>query len=392
MFRNHLRINHGSHVFREEMILLINISLKVIYINRSGSLQPSDIFFLLGMGALVLRNRGRILLREKENAAVFFFLLMVYQFLVNGIWAIALSDFKLLKPCLFYLFNFFAFILTVGITRKYGSFRVKRAISMGAILSEVISIVGILGGGITVEARGSGFFNNPNQLGYHGLICLTILILCADALNKTERMAMLLLSVYCVLSSASRGAIIGSLFLMFVQLLYRTKWNPKSVMMGVVFCVLLIVFVHIVLYSDIDFIASNPQIVMLRYRIMNLFAGESSNLSDGRGYGRIFEMGRNYLWGMGEGAYYRFEHLTNFELHSTLVSLFVSYGIIGFCGYLALFKMCMGNGRQFINNLCLLSGVLLYTITHNSIRTTLTWIVLGLIYVINQEKEKGKRT
>ena len=51
-------------------------------------------------------------------------------------------------------------------------------------------------------------------------------------------------------------------------------------------------------------------------------------LGTGRGYNRIFEMD-HFVFGMGEGGYDRFSSLNGMEAHSSYVTLFVSYGVVG---------------------------------------------------------------
>ena len=104
-----------------------------------------------------------------------------------------------------------------------------------------------------------------------------------------------------------------------------------------------------------------------------------SSLSTGRGYSRVWEIGYHFLWGKGEGAYYRFQIMTGLEVHSTFVNILVSYGLIGFAAYVYLIMKPMLHKGETVRNLACFSGLFLYFFTHNGIRNTLLWILLAVV-------------
>jgi hypothetical protein len=96
-------------------------------------------------------------------------------------------------------------------------------------------------------------------------------------------------------------------------------------------------------------------------------------------------MGKNLLWGMGEGGYDRFTIMRGFEIHSTYANILVSYGLIGSFLALGVFLFTLKSNRSFFRNLCCMSGIILYGISHNGIRNTLVWIVLACLIVQNNQ-------
>ena len=119
--------------------------------------------------------------------------------------------------------------------------------------------------------------------------------------------------------------------------------------------------------------------------MLNLSAERDSALGTGRGYDRIREMGIHFLWGMGEGAYGRFQTMSGREVHSTFASLLVSYGLFGLLGYLVLFFKGFVNKRSLLRNLSIMSGIFLYQLSHNGIRNTLLWLVIVLLLLEKQD-------
>ena len=107
------------------------------------------------------------------------------------------------------------------------------------------------------------------------------------------------------------------------------------------------------------------------------------DLGSGRGYSRIWEIGVHFLWGVGEGAYNRFQTMKGMEIHSTFASLLVSYGLTGLIGYALIFFRGIVYRGNAIRNLIVFSGVLLYQVTHNGIRNTLLWLFLAL-FILHQ--------
>lgn len=199
-----------------------------------------------------------------------------------------------------------------------------------------------------------------------------------------KKVIILFLSILACILSGSKAAIISMGILLFIIVTSREKKSIYSYLMLFTLIIGLCVMVWLFLYGNISIITDNTRLLFIRNRIIGMNTENDSSLGTGRGYDRIYEMGNNLLWGIGEGAYNRFITMRGKEIHSTYATLFVSYGVIGFLSYALVFKLCLGKKRIFIKNLLYISGVALYAITHNGLRNTLLWILLAIILTMNK--------
>lgn len=368
-------------------IIAVYFALKPVYLWSSGMPQISDFFLVVSLFYLIVSFHGNIYFSEKGFSAVkLFSLLTMYQFTVNLIWSMITSDLTMVKVSLYYVFNLIAFAMCLLIGVNIGTEGLKKSIVYGSFVSILVTMLGIATYSGS-SSRNVGFFNNPNQLGYYAVIMMTVILYCRKQLNKPQKVILFLGSAYAAIASLSKAAIIGYLGLLIIYILFfQEQRNIKKVGIKILLMGLFLGVVYLLFYADNNYILSNNKLYLMRYKIIHMMEENDSNLNSGRGYGRIFELGFNFLWGMGEGDYNRFLSRPGAELHSTFVNLLVSYGLIGLTGYLYLFKSCMGKRKKFINSLVILSGLFLYSITHNGVRNTLLWIILATMLLENAEK------
>ena len=367
------------------MVLLLYFALKPLYLWDSGMLQISDLLLVFFIAVFIFRTKGCFNFKQEESAKLFRYisLLVTYQFSINFIWYVFIQDFSLLKSSVYYIFNAITFTFTVLITQDLGIDIVKKMIAKGAVLSIIITLAGMLI--YTGTSRATGFFNNPNQLGYYSIIVLTVLLYLKNYLSKVEQIVVFLGSIVATFASLSKAAIISVFILISVySLIYSEKKTFKNMVFKIAAITLIGLALYWLFYSDSDIINNNRTLYLTRYRILHMAEENDSNLTDGRGYGRVRELGTHILWGMGEGAYSRFTVKHNSEVHSTFISLLVSYGIIGFLSYIFFFVKCIKKPGRTIRNIALLSGVFCYSISHNGIRNTLLWILLALMFIDNE--------
>lgn len=363
-------------------VLLLYFALKPIYLWDSGMLQISDLILVFFIVVFVFRTKSRFNFRREESAKLFRYisLLVTYQFLINFIWYIFIQEFSLLKSCVYYFFNAITLIFTILITQDVGIDIVKKMIAKGTVLSIIITLSGMLL--YTGTSRATGFFNNPNQLGYYSIIVLTVLLYLKSYLSKVEQIIVLLGSIIATFASLSKAAIISVFILISAySLIYTEKKTFKKMLFKIAAITLIVLALYWLFYSDSDIINNNRTLYLTRYRILHLAEENDSNLAEGRGYGRVSELGIHLLWGMGEGAYSRFTVKHNSEVHSTFISLLVSYGIIGFFSYVFFFIKCIKKNGSTLRNIALLSGVFFYSLSHNGIRNTLLWILLAIMFM-----------
>lgn len=371
------------HTGRKDITILLTsyFALKPIYMWSSGTLQLADIVLIIGALYIIAKNRGEIHLESKSSSiSKFLILLVFYQALVNLFWYGAVQHSSLLKSSTYYIFNFAAFFITLLIGEQCDIEDIKQAIAKGSFVSIIITMLGLAL--MSGTSRSTGFFNNPNQLGYYAVIMLTVLLYCQEYFSKLQKGILLVGAFWATIASLSKAAIIGAFGLLIVYLVFYQ--NGKSLRQRIIqfllLCVVLVI-IWLFFFSDNEVILNNQTLHLMRYRVLHMMEENDSNLGTGRGYDRVFELGVHFLWGMGEGAYSRFAVKTDAEVHATFVSILVSYGVLGFVGYIAFFWKCLVHKGLTWRNLTVMAGVFLYSLTHNGIRNTLLWILLAVLFL-----------
>lgn len=383
--------DHFIHPFTRSNIITLYLCLKPIYLFPSGLPQISDMLLMLYVLYIIITKRGIIHFPSKANSIILLLIgLFWYQLLINLIWS-TITTYDLFINCLFYLFNTIAFIVCCYICYEFNVDQVKQSILNGCLVSCLISIIGLYIGDQSVRAI--GFFNNPNQLGYHGLLLVSFVFLCAKERFEMKSLLIIVGSFWLIISSASKAALLGSFFLVISYYIFTKESKGKKNRIFSVFIVLIVfVVIYLLLYSDNYWISSNRQISFMRNRLFTMQTENDSDLGSGRGYNRIGEMGINLLWGMGEGGYERFSVMRGAEIHSTYASFIVSYGLIGIT-WLIFFFVLIVRSNSFIESLrkaMILSGLLLYGISHNGIRNTLLWIFFAVVLSNDNHNEISK--
>ena len=367
-------------------ILALYIALKPLYLFPAGTPQISDMLLIAYAAHVFLHLRGGLQFPKRGAKVILAMIgLLLYQLIVNVTWSAVLHD-DLYTVTIFYVFNFIAFLLCLILANYLSLENLKSAIIDGCLLSCLVALAGLYVRGGT--ARSTSFFNNPNQLGYHAVILTSLLFLCIKQAKPWKAVAIAVGSGWLSIASASKAAFLGVLGLLGAYLFFGQKSKGIKVKIIQLIAILLAFsLAYSVLFSDNPIFSGNQRIAFLRYRLSGMDNEDDSDLASGRGYNRIFEMGIHFLWGMGEGAYYRFKTMYGAEAHSTYASIIVSYGLIGSILFLYIFyNILRGKTRLItIKNVMVMSGVALYGISHNGIRNTLLWIFFALMMLCNAD-------
>ena len=379
------KIEREKKIQYSGILVSLFITLKPIYIWSSGVLQLCDFVMLFGFFAVLIHSRGKIRLdKRKMNFLYLMLSLCLYQFLVNAVWTSVLNE-NIMRSTLYYIYNLFAVCFFFLVDEEIGTGILKHYIMIGCFCSLVITTVGIVI--LSGTGRSTGFFNNPNQLGYYALLVFALTILCGHETSLIIRISSIVMSIFAIVASSSKAAFFGMIITMLLYIFIngkKTTW--KKVIIQILLICVAVILIYILLFSDNSVISSNYTVRLLRYRVLNMSKENDTSLGEGRGYNRVFEMDFHLLWGMGEGAFHRFVTLKNLEVHSSFVSLLVSYGLIGLFGYLILFYKALGRFRRQLANYALISGLLFYQLSHNGIRNTLFWLLIAVMLVENCAK------
>lgn len=355
------------------------------YIFGSGLPQPADWLMVILFAYFFFTEKvfpfkdQQALVRKHRN-------FVIYVAVINTIWYFFIDQtqekrFPTFVHSLFYIYNFFAVMAAIRIYNKIkDQFFVFTAYAVGGsiLLQVMLSFSGVYSGG-----RDALFFNNPNQLGYYALLCGSLFIYLTKyvKLNTIFQIAVLLAFVYITLISASKAAFAGAIILTILATVNQGLLNFKQfIVIGIAAGLAFYIFNRSERVQDI-----------FEYTV-NRFSSigqQGDDTYEGRGYDRILNDPEYMILGAGEGGYYRFDSaLEAGEIHSTFGTLIFSYGIPGtILFFIFAFHVFRSSS---VMELMYIIPVTAYSVTHQGFRSTLFWVFLACIYIINFEKRKSK--
>ncbi|TKI54313.1 ligase [Brevibacillus antibioticus] len=366
----------------DKVLLFLYVVLKPFYFFPSGNPQIADFIMLILIAYSFLFRLSRI--NRRLGFFLFLTLLFLYDIMmVNGIWAIALGgEMDVFSSTKWYMYNGAVMLALVFLFRRNAQEYVKwvfLATSTSLLIQAFILVSGLSPD--SDEFRQSLFFNNPNQLGYFGLLCMGICLLCARFVSvKTIPLFIAIGTAFSIIAaSLSKAAIISAVGMYLVFLLLSIKERTGLFWMNLL-CVLVSSFAvfFIYLYTNENVLSDASIYTQIEERMVTLGEDSDDNLA-ARGYDRIANHPEYILFGAGEGMYERFNSSISLELHSTLANLFFSYGVTGTVLFILVMVGAV-RGHRLVAWYPLVFQIL-YGLTHNGIRETFFWIMLALYFV-----------
>jgi O-antigen ligase len=344
-----------------------------VYLWASGLPQPGDILIILLAPLALARWNGRLSppIASVMRALVLF---TVYVVIVNVAWSLALNQYAInlkkgfgLSP-LFYIYNALVFLIVVVMYQRFG----QRLLwfTGKVILYALVLQVGAafaLGG----ASRATVLFNNPNQLGYYALLSASLLLL----LQRRRYVTTLEVAIggvaasYLALISASKAALGGIGLLVIAGVFVRLR---TMIVVAIAFTLVLVV--------------ANPMQAAIDRTITRFETDSSASFAEERGYDRILKYPEYWVVGSGEGAYKRFENdtaLGDHEIHSSIGTLFFSYGIVGTLLFAAFLWTVIR--RTGLRTWLLIIPSLAYGMTHQGLRFTLFWVLLAIVVALRED-------
>lgn len=387
--------NRGILTSTDSKYIAIYIALKPVYIFRSGSMQICDLVLALYVLKNLFTKKKVELGPQISKPMVLLLLLVYYQITVNSCWYLLMPDKRFLMSSVYCIFNYLAMYVFIYDSIYNGIDSFFSGIYIGCLISSVIATIGTAWNQ-GVSSRGASFFNNPNQLGLYAILMLTILLFIRESTPPIGRVVIILSSVYCVLSSGSKAAFLGLIITGSIYILFGDfNMDIKKRLLVVILFSLLVYVLYQYIYSSnptvLEFINRHEVLRKMKDRIRNYKTERDSNLMYGRGYARVREVGYHFITGMGEGGYGRFRYLRGLEVHSSLINMYISYGLIGIIGLLSFIGYIVTEKGYTAKNLLYLSGILSYSFTHNCLRNTLIWLIFAIIIVKKQQISRSKR-
>ncbi|XMB66882.1 hypothetical protein RI065_11430 [Mycoplasmatota bacterium zrk1] len=365
-----------------KILFILFMLLKPFYFLSSGSLQIAD-FVMIFIFAHFLLNMKRTSVNSITVKLLLVFLF--YVVFINSLWIIINKfDVTYVKSSIYLLYNVMVFI-SVRNLFKSDIIRTKD-IALGVFLSLTIQVVLMLIMNVPIKgARVELFFNNPNQLGFYGLLMVITTMAIYNNLKKPIlSFFCILLGTFLVLISLSKAAIISVAIAILVFIVLQYFGSIKGFLSVIIITLIVIISGRFILEENFNSFYDS-----LIFRMNNIGNETDDNLAF-RGYDRIVQHPEYLFLGAGEGDFDRFDTmLVGGEIHSTIGNILFSYGIIGIILISKFILLLYHNTLKL--SLYTLFPVMLYGITHNGFRGTLFWILLAyvdLYYILHKEELK----
>lgn len=356
----------------------LSIAALPIYIFASGGVQPAHILIFLSCCLFILHKGFRV-----DRFSIILLILFAYVLTRESLaMMLAGYDWDTLLPATYILFNFVVFTVMrdwLERTPATGSF-----FSWGIIISLLVAIAGVavLGYSLQISAgtnlRAVGTFNNPNQLGYFSVATASIIALMFldNIISMRYFAGATAACIFLSILSLSKAAMISVAFVLpllvssFVAV--RQRIRLKHLIAALIICI------------GMGLIAGNSDWID-QYKFYNRIADIGSDADDslkGRGYFAISHFNTwEWVFGMGTD---RTAEVVGHEVHSTVWSFFVNYGLIGFAlfvSFLIIWIKKIYEKHSYIGLMVIIAPSMLYGLTHNGSRFTIFWLLLAFSFV-----------
>lgn len=364
-------------------IIAIYLFAKMFYVAKSGTAQPADAMLCV-LAFFIVPPRSMLALLKGEVALV---ALVVWIALVNLTWFMITNDASFLTSTLYYVFNLLIVIAFFGVRSRNAALFdriVCNAIVAAVVVETAIVLYQRLSG--MSALRTIGTFRNPNQLAYWGIIMLSLFVMLRR--NKLRRSDLLVMAagIFCQYASASRAGLIALLALLVVWLYFALGTGRKRVIacLGVVAVGTLLALSPAMDSSAVS--GAGQTAVGAR-----LTEESETSQFDERQYNRIIDYYEYTIFGAGEGYLSRFNVGREFtlEIHSSLGTMLFSYGVPGF-GLFMLFLFNVYRRLPLSLSIYLMPS-LLYGVTHQGLRFTLFWGLIGVAIAMGREYQQAPK-
>lgn len=360
------------------ILLFLYLLSKPIYLYSSGLPQVADGFLLLLIGHTAFsRHRKRTASPWSHPLTILTAVFAYWSTLVNLVAAIGVgqvSPFVISSAMNIYNAAVVATLFVLIVDHEKS---IIRSMYYGALASVGLQVLIMASGIVSGGVRASGTFNNPNQLAFHGLLVLSIVILSHHLISPPVWLTMtgVGVAVVCVTASFSRSGLLATA----VVLLGATLWPPGRQTDRRKFRAL-----YALSFVGIVFVATATDLIQSSQWFRTAYARatktEPAGFETNRGYDRITDFPQYWIFGAGDGAYSRFgPH----EFHSTFGNVQLSYGVVGLALYVCILWLALrGSGFRFAY---VILGTVTYGLAHNGLRSSIAWMLLVMLLFVARD-------
>lgn len=349
------------------LLLFLGLSLSSLYLFPSGAPQLAD-FVLIGFASVMLVMSLGDKHLKVSPFAICWGMMVLWVLLVCLSWTLLMQTTTFFKPAQFFLFNFLIGMSLLRFLHVYSD----RALG---IIRNGVSIALLIAAGFTVMqlamgiSRTTGSFNNPNQLAYFSL-CGVVLLLMLDDFHIQMRplaLAGLASGVLGILAASSLAAMGGGVMVLAGWALA----NAKQVKHFVRLLLLLPLLLLGVLVANIS---SDGQVLRNLEARMDRAPGKVDSVYEERKFDRLMNFPEYAILGAGEAERERFAPYDGHEIHSSFINMLFAYGLPGLGLFLLTIAIVLRQAPLYV--WAAVAGPLIYSTTHNGLRSTLFWMVL----------------
>jgi hypothetical protein len=336
--------------------LTVAVLLEPFYFFESGLPQPADAFFVIAIAAAL----PGILRASRTLNGWFLYSLILFNlwvFSVNCLWMGILNDLSGFRYAAYISYNSCICLLGAWLARsnRAALYPVALTACTALVLESVLVFIDPAD-----RLRETGSTNNPNQLAFWSLNAFALVIFLENKMRVRTVWSVVagVSSTILVYVSVSKAAAAG-----LAALLTMYALRSRSGLLALIVAV-----------GSLFFMSPEVQSFWgVRLGNSEGFTGGSN--PERRGFDRVIEYPNYLLFGASELDPARLGY--HIEIHSTYLNLLFAYGFFGLAAFLCLLAGVIV--AQPYRALMVLSPSLVYGLAHNGIRSSMMWLLLGII-------------
>lgn len=353
-------------------LLGMGVFLAPWYAWSSGGMQPGHLVLAIAIVIALAR------LLPSTFPEILLACYLVYAAVRESFQVLHSGETAGLLPVLHIFFGYCLYVLTRRVLESHDSFRPMGWWLLGSITFALVAVLVLGTGSVGVDAeRAVGTFNNPNQLGYFGVLTASAMLILwvRNGIAQKWLLVALAACIYlCVLSlSKSAMASIALVPLAYVGIASRRSAHGVFAW-AICALVLLYLLAEIGVMGSFyisDFAAYNRFINAAQENDSSLAVRGYTVLADASWWQVLFGLSSQTVADLRGG----------YEVHSTYMAPIASYGLIGggfFLAFLLIFNYRFIIRFGIFPYLGVVMPMMLYGVAHNGGRTPFFWIFVGI--------------
>jgi hypothetical protein len=372
------------------LLWAVFLVLNPIYVVDSGLPQPADWLLAVGIGVIALSGGLRVP-RAVTFPVVMLWAFVMYGFIVSSAVAVNVGDLEPVTKQVFFIYNAVVFTFVLPLAWRE-PLQFATATFYGLSVSLAVVMLALLGGYDFERVRQTGLFNNPNQLAYYTVLAFTYLAILSVSLPRMRIVAVvfaivsLVIGLFGVSFGGVASAVVGvTVYALYLASARRVRSLRTRILLLAIVGLPVVGFAAATLPSDRNL-----------GRIANALSGswetrltrvdrKVDELSTQRGYDRIADHPEYWVFGAARGAPQRFG--SSLEIHSSLGSVFFSFGLVGtamFLVFVGWFAASAGGGLFFLT-----TPIWVYSVGHYGLNQTTFWALFALM--VSARRQTGLR-